>query len=789
MTRFNVCLYSLIWLCVSVCFGPSRVVAQPNAYTITQFTPNTQAFDHKWPSMNNVGDKVWCQQVGGFWQVFKNGAQLTTDAHDHKYPVISNAPDVVYVEYGIGGGVGRQVIKYPNGTIEFSSFNSFSGAHRDAGEQFGISSDGKIISYYDFDDGFGDVTRRLHVNGAQVGDDFSPNVPWGINSGGTIVYTVSGFFGAPSIYTANSDLSSPTLVASGTEPRIADSVSSKAPEIVYLSGGQVVSTKNGTVDTGLWADVDKSGDVIYEQTVNRVSQIFLAKPSSLAAPTNLTVTAISSTSLKLAWNYGSDPVDGFRIERKTGDVTSTAPYTEIAQAPATLPHEYPDSSLTAGGKFTYRVRAYKGSINSDYSDPAVGTIVISISILSSQMISDHQLQIMTKRDFGNQTAHVSVKMTINQTPISVTEDRDTNTNDAVDQQPVIVDFADYDGNGNSVPRFTSNEKFPMTVQATFDDGTSSKPDSQDAAILLPVVMVPGIFSGDGGDKSFPGVVSLFTSNGYQLRSGFPDPQAHYPTLYTLNYSSTSSSFAQGANALNQLISGKDGVFDRTWADKVNIVGHSKGGLVARKFLQTYGSAAGQVKELVTAESPHLGASIAAINAFVPNLFLDITNLYPVWPNNRFDIEHSFSPRYEEPKQTQQANQELAQLDGMARTGNDDSFPANVHLTLVFNASNSQTYAAIYGSSQKHGTMNLTVIPLLCSGDGIVPAFSQLARMVDLNDPLSNANDPLNTAPLIPALRLVKQAGNLDEVPLDGNRQHPGYLDSISDYLLDHFLSP
>src|SRR5213078_1181470 len=50
-------------------YTPSDIV---NRYTRTQVTIDPA--DHKWPSMNNVGDFVWSEiDHNGFWQVFVQG--------------------------------------------------------------------------------------------------------------------------------------------------------------------------------------------------------------------------------------------------------------------------------------------------------------------------------------------------------------------------------------------------------------------------------------------------------------------------------------------------------------------------------------------------------------------------------------------------------------------------------------------------------------------------------------------------------------------------------------------
>lgn len=91
-------------------------------------------------------------------------------------------------------------------------------------------------------------------------------------------------------------------------------------------------------------------------------------PVSLAAPTNLTATTASSSTISLAWTDKSSNETGFSIERKTG----SGSYAEIAKLAANAV-TYSDSGLSAGTAYTYRVKAIGNGDNihnSGYSTEA-----------------------------------------------------------------------------------------------------------------------------------------------------------------------------------------------------------------------------------------------------------------------------------------------------------------------------------------------------------------------------------------------------------------------------------
>lgn len=79
------------------------------------------------------------------------------------------------------------------------------------------------------------------------------------------------------------------------------------------------------------------------------------------APSNLILTVLSDTSIKLDWTIGSTNQDGHAIERSTDGINYTQIDTVLG-ATAT----YTDTGLTQATIYYYRVRAYKGSQYSAY---------------------------------------------------------------------------------------------------------------------------------------------------------------------------------------------------------------------------------------------------------------------------------------------------------------------------------------------------------------------------------------------------------------------------------------
>ncbi len=286
-------------------------------YRIVQIT--FDGVDHRWPSINNNGDVVWSQQVAGKWQVFRKNAPASSSAggaqlqpapadapnHNYKYPAISDGGDIVYLRDNNprnNGSSDLQVIRRSStgaeAILEFSSRNvdliNAIGAQRDAGRHFGIASDGKTISYYDFSRTGSATVRRFNVPGFQfkdsigairsfVGSDYPS-----INADGYYVYA-----GGPGVFKSSLSGTDAFRVdldgEQGTAPSIGDGIGSTVTYIrsPLFQNGDVISgeikSRKGTnqpvsVHSGSWAYVNKSGLIVFEDLINGNRQLFLAYP-------------------------------------------------------------------------------------------------------------------------------------------------------------------------------------------------------------------------------------------------------------------------------------------------------------------------------------------------------------------------------------------------------------------------------------------------------------------------------------------------------------------------------
>jgi subtilisin family serine protease len=110
-----------------------------------------------------------------------------------------------------------------------------------------------------------------------------------------------------------------------------------------------------------------------------------------AAPSNLTATALSGTSIRLDWTDNSSSEAGFKVERST-DGSSFLQVATVGANVATYTNNY----LSAGQAYWYRVRAYEGSANSDYSNVATNSTLpppAAPSNLAATAVSNSSIQL------------------------------------------------------------------------------------------------------------------------------------------------------------------------------------------------------------------------------------------------------------------------------------------------------------------------------------------------------------------------------------------------------------
>ena len=112
---------------------------------------------------------------------------------------------------------------------------------------------------------------------------------------------------------------------------------------------------------------------------------------TLNAPSNLTVTALSSSQIRLTWADNSSEEAYFYIERKTG---ASGTYSTLTYVGANVT-TYTNSSLSQNTEYYYRVRAYNAGAYSAYSNEVSATTptLIAPSNLTAAPLSSTQIKL------------------------------------------------------------------------------------------------------------------------------------------------------------------------------------------------------------------------------------------------------------------------------------------------------------------------------------------------------------------------------------------------------------
>ncbi|MBI4834330.1 MAG: fibronectin type III domain-containing protein [Planctomycetes bacterium] len=110
----------------------------------------------------------------------------------------------------------------------------------------------------------------------------------------------------------------------------------------------------------------------------------------LSPPTGLSATAASATQINIGWLDNSNSETSYKIERKTG---AGGAYEEVASVGANIT-SYPDTGLTEGTLYYYRVRASNAIGNSAYSGEANATTPLNPpTALTTTVLSSSQVRL------------------------------------------------------------------------------------------------------------------------------------------------------------------------------------------------------------------------------------------------------------------------------------------------------------------------------------------------------------------------------------------------------------
>ncbi|HAG11515.1 MAG TPA: hypothetical protein DCK76_09080 [Desulfotomaculum sp.] len=164
-----------------------------------------------------------------------------------------------------------------------------------------------------------------------------------------------------------------------------------------LSGGSYSQLKTVSANTTSYTDTGLSsstkyyykvrayndaGDSDYSNEVNATTNTATTNDTTLTAPSKLSASVQSATSIKLTWTDNSSNETGFKIERKL----SGGSYSQLNKVSANTT-SYTDTGLSSSTKYSYRVYAYNSSSNSKYSNEVNATTTNDTTLAAPSKLS------------------------------------------------------------------------------------------------------------------------------------------------------------------------------------------------------------------------------------------------------------------------------------------------------------------------------------------------------------------------------------------------------------------
>jgi hypothetical protein len=172
----------------------------------------------------------------------------------------------------------------------------------------------------------------------------------------------------------------------------------------WVFGSGTIAWSWGLDDYGSRGALDSR---IQQTTANILNRFIAAPPASIAAPSGLTASATSTSTIALAWTDNSSNENSFVLER-SGDPSFATVTSKVLPADSST---YTDTGLSAG-TYYYRVKAVNATDESAYSNTAsTATLPEAPSNLSATAMSGYRVSLTWTDTASNETAYVVERST------------------------------------------------------------------------------------------------------------------------------------------------------------------------------------------------------------------------------------------------------------------------------------------------------------------------------------------------------------------------------------------
>ncbi|HLW46166.1 MAG TPA: hypothetical protein VKW09_00145 [bacterium] len=153
------------------------------------------------------------------------------------------------------------------------------------------------------------------------------------------------------------------------------------------------------------------------------------------------------------------------------------------------------------------------------------------------------------------------------------------------------------------------QNVPLSVDVTLRQGGAAASGRRTGALLLPTVIVPGYLN-DLSTKPDPDLVTALEQRGYRVTRGSR-------TVFWFTYPSRRFPLEDGARALAAYV--RRTVLPSVYAGRINVVGYSEGGLIARWALAFDPDWAHLVHQFMMVGVPNEGAAATYVYGWYPAL--------------------------------------------------------------------------------------------------------------------------------------------------------------------------
>jgi len=274
----------------------------------------------------------------------------------------------------------------------------------------------------------------------------------------------------------------------------------------------------------------------------------------------------------------------------------------------------PISDLKPNGTYCFNAQARNSAGESEWGNgQSFATCPVEFKITRARMVSPCELGVDMKVTFPGQAPA--------ETPRKVDFWANVNGQDVVDP----CDITQLVGPGETaevfltinflhtqpkVPRFTDNLCFTLYGKAYWEGGQCSDVNSISVKIPLPVIIVHGVATNIIEEifdwKPYVTLQEFLTDNGYDYHDTWLGRRV-YKTLWGppgVDFSSQDDTADDLARMLDGWV---NDARTASYADKVNIIGHSLGGLIGRYYI-TERNRGGVVRRLIMIGTPNEGSS-------------------------------------------------------------------------------------------------------------------------------------------------------------------------------------